>query len=629
MNSHPTRIIAGLISLLACSALFAPRPATASSHMDAPLITLDPAANTTDVYAFVAQPQSGGPKYLEVGLGVYPFEEPGVGPNKYNFDDNVLYQIIVSTGADVAAGNDTIVYQFQFTTTYKTTGTILQSYIGVVNADGDAGQNLVQTYTVTKVQGGSSTYLGSGIVPPNNQGIATPHYNVGEDGNNPAKPGVTSVSQLDAYTVGAIANLAKGYRSWAGQREDGFYGDINAVFDLLNLRTGSTNSFDSQSGYNMHTISLEIPVSELGGDQQIVGVYATTSRQQMSVLSSGAGSSAPALSGGWVQVARQGNPLFNEALVALKDKDLYSRTKPSSDAALFAQYASTPELAALVNAITFGGMAVAPTTNRTDLVGIFIPDELRVDLSTGPARLAAGGANFPAYPDDTGFSNQSVFGGDTLTSTVQAGFGSGAVAGGWPNGRRYGDDVISIAVTAVISDLRTNPLTIRSAANIDNVAGNDAVYNKVFPYASTPFNGRNYLHNPGLGPVPLVNFSTRGMAGNTANPLIGGFIIQGSKPVQVLIRATGPSLSDFGVPNPIAGTTLAIYSGMTQVASNNGWQTATNMAAIQASGLAPASPNESAVLMTAAPGAYTAIVEGTNGSTGTALIEMFVVTPTP
>jgi Domain of unknown function (DUF4331) len=626
MNSKSTLKTAGFIGLLA-AALMAPGTAIASSHMDAPLITLDPAANTTDVYAFVAN-QPNGTKALEVALGVYPFEEPGVGPNKYNFDDNVLYQIIVATGGDVAAGNDTITYQFKFTTAYKTTGTILQSYVGVVNADGDANQNLTQTYTVTKIVGGSSTVLGTGIVPPNNQGLATPHYNVGDNGNNPAKPGVTGASGLDVYTSGAIANLSSGYRSWAGQREDGFYGDVNSIFDLLNLRTGGANSFDSQSGYNMHTISLEIPVTELGGDQQVVGVYATTSRQQMSVLTSGAGSAAPALSGGWVQVARQGNPLFNEVLVAIKDKDLYGRTKPSSDASLFAQYASTPELAALVNAITFGGKTVAPTSNRTDLVGIFIPDMLRVDLSTGPARLAAGGSGFPGYPDDAGFSNQSVFGGDTLHSAIQAGFGGGAVAGGWPNGRRYGDDVVSIAVTAVISDLRTSPLTIRSAANIDNVTGNDAVYNKVFPFAGTPFNGRNYQHNPGVGPMPVVNFSTRGPIGSATSPLIGGFVVQGTKPVQVIVRVTGPSLALYGVTNAVSGTTLSVYSGMTQVATNSGWQS-TQQAAIQATGYAPSSPNEAAVLMTAAPGAYTVVVEGTNGATGTGLIETFLVEPTP
>jgi len=626
MKIESPKIVAGLAALLACTALLAPRPAHASSHMDAPLITLDPAANTTDVYAFVAN-RPNGSKALEVSLGVYPFEEPGIGPNKYNFDDNVLYSIIVSTGADVPYGNDTITYQIKFTTNYKTTGTILQSYVGVVGSNGDAGQNLTQTYTVTKVVGATSTVLGTGTVPPNNQGLATPHYNVGDNGNNPAKPGVTDPSQLDSYTSGAIANLSNGYRAFAGQREDGFYGDINAIFDLLNLRAGSANSFDSQSGYNIHTISLEIPVAELGGDQQVVGVYATTSRQAMTVLSSGPGSPAPALSGGWVQVARQGNPLFNEVLVALKDKDLYGRTKPSADASLFAQYASTPELAALVNAITFGGMSVAPTTGRTDLVGIFIPDMIRVDLSTGPARLAGGGAEFPAYPDDAGFSNQSVFGGDTLHSNIQAGFGGGAVAGGWPNGRRYGDDVVSIAVTAVISDLRTNPLTIRSAANIDNVAGNDAVYNKVFPFAGTPFNGRNYQHNPGVGPMPVVNFSTRGPIG-ASSPLIGGFVVQGGKPVQVVVRATGPSLAAYGVPNPVSGTTLTIYSGMNMIASNAGWQ-ATQQAAIQATGFAPSSPQEAAILLTAAPGAYTVVVEGTNGASGTGLVETFVVEPTP
>ncbi|HEY3755521.1 MAG TPA: DUF4331 domain-containing protein [Opitutaceae bacterium] len=599
-------------------------PMRASSHMDAPLITLDPAANTTDVYAFVAEHDNQ--KYLEVALGVYPFEEPGVGPNKYNFDDNVLYTLIVSSGADVAAGNDTITYQFKFTTGYKTQGTILQSYVGVVQTDGDAAQNLTQTYTVTKTQGSNVTNLGSGIVPPNNEGNATPLYNQGNSGLNPAKAGVSDPSQLDPYTAGAVMSLSNGYRSFCGQREDGFYGDINSIFDLLNLRTGAQNSFDSQAGYNVHMIVLEIPVSELGGDQQIVGVYATTSRRATTVLSSGAGSTAPVLSGGWVQVARQGNPLFNEAMVALQDKDLYSRTKPSVDATTFQKYAASPELASLINTITFGGQAVAPTTGRTDLVGIFIPDLIKVDLSTGAARLAAGGANFPDHPDQAGFSNQSIFGGDTLTSTVQAGFGNGTVPGGWPNGRRFGDDVISIAVTAIISDLRTSPPTIRSAANIDNVPGNDAIYNTVFPYGGTPFNGRNYAHNAGLVPAPIYNFSTRGWAGVGNAALMGGFIVRGPLPAQVLVRALGPSLANYGVQSPLSATTLTVYHGSTVMATNSGWQ-ATQQAAIQATGFAPGSTNEAAVLLTVPPGAYTVAVSGPNGATGVSVVDAFVLNP--
>src|ERR1051326_8690590 len=184
--------------------------ALASSHMDAPLITLDPAANTTDVYAFVQQEDSG--KALVTALGVYPFEEPGIGPNKYNFDDNVLYEIHVATGHDVAAGRATVSYQFRFKTHYKNRNTILQSYLGVINDVGDAAQNLTQTYTVTKVnhRKHKSTLLGSGVVPPNNQGIATPFYNQGDNGENPAKDGVATEAELDKYTKQAITPLANG-----------------------------------------------------------------------------------------------------------------------------------------------------------------------------------------------------------------------------------------------------------------------------------------------------------------------------------------------------------------------------------------------------------------------------------
>jgi hypothetical protein len=471
----------------AAALLLLPVPARASSHMDAPLITLDDAANTTDVYAFVSQ--RFGRKYLTTALAVYPHEEPGVGPNKYNFDDDVLYEIHLATGSDVARGRTTLSYRFSFDTTYRNPGTILQSYLGVIGNVGDAAQNLVQRYRVDKVdwRTGSTTRLGQGIVPPNNQGNATPKYNRNDDGEQPAKEGVAAEADLDTYTAQAIAELADGYLAFAGQRDDGFYADIQAIFDLLKLRAPG-RAVDSQGGFNVHTMVLNIPVEEIGGDRQIVGVYATTSRRRVTILAS----DGSAHLGDFVQVARQGNPLFNEGLVALKDKDLYSRTSPELDGTLFRKYAMTPELAALINALVFGSN-VAPTTNRTDIAGIFIPDLIKVDLSTGPARLAGGGADHPTNPDDAGFSRLSIFGGDTLTSAVQSGFGGGTVPGGWPNGRRFGDDVVDIAVTALISDLRVSPPVIVGPAG-DNVSGNDIAYNKVFPYASTPLNGRSHAH---------------------------------------------------------------------------------------------------------------------------------------
>lgn len=618
MKTRSAGKLAGIFALLAVMFVIAPT-SQASSHMDAPLVTLDPAANTTDVYSFVTV--RNGVKYLQVAVGVYPHEEPGIGPNKYNFDDNVLYQVFLSRGTDLAAGRDTLAYQFQFATTYKNSGTILQSYLGVVNAVDDANQNLIQTYTVTKVVGAVSTVLGTGKVPPNNQGVATPKYNQGDNGDNVAKAGVADAANLDAYTGQAIATLSGGYRSFAGQREDGFYGDINAVFDLLSLRAGAGNTFDSQSGFNLHMMVLEIPVTDIGGDQQVVGVYATTSRRQSTVLSNGAGSANPVVSGAWIQVARQGNPLFCEALVALTDKDLYSRTKPTEDATLFKKYAETPELAALINAIVFGGQNVAPTTARADLVGIFIPDMIKVDLSTAAARTTGGNQ------DDTGFSRLSVFGNDALVSTVQPGlpgFPAGTIPGGWPNGRRFGDDVVDIAVTAIISDLRTNPLTIRSADGIDNVNSNDSLYNKPFPYAGTPHNGRNYAHNPRSTISPLLNISTRGMVGTGENVLIGGFIIRGQSPTKILVRALGPTLTSFGIVGAVPDTTIELYRGSTLVGSNDDWKT-TQQAAVAATTFAPTNDKESAIVTTLNPGAYTVIVRGKNNSTGIGLIDAFLI----
>jgi hypothetical protein len=479
--------------------------ALASSHMDAPIITRDPAANTTDVYAFVQQ--RGGQKVLNLHLAVYPHQNPGVGPNKYNFDDDVRYEIHVAQGNDIAAGRASITYRFDFRTAFKNTKTILQSYLGVVNDIDDANQNLTQTYTVTKVdnRAGTSVVLGTGKVPPNNQGIATPFYNEGNNGENPARKGVSSRTELDKYTQQAITNLSNGIIAFAGQRDDGFYADVQSVFDLLQLRNPGK---DSQGGYNLHLMSLSIPVSEIGGDQQTIGVYATTSRPRQAVSRMGGGILDVIRRPDFVQVARQGNPLFNEVLVALEDKDTYSRTSPAVDSALFRKYAESPEPAALINLIIGKGTQLAIPNNRADIAAIYIPDLIKLDLSTDACRLAGNGAMDANNPDDMGFSRLGIFGGDILESRA-AGHpfrlpsqflglpaGRNFVPGGWPNGRRFGDDVVDIALIALLSDLR-NPaaLVINDPfkGNYDGVTGNELGFNKTFPYESTPQNGRNIV----------------------------------------------------------------------------------------------------------------------------------------
>ena len=172
-------------------------------------------------------------------------------------------------------------------------------------------------------------------------------------------------------------------------------------------------------------------------------------------------------SGPWVQVNRMGNPFFNEGLVALKDKDNYNRTAPTGDAAAFRSYARRPELAVLINTV-FG--TTFDATGRADLELVFIPDLLRVDTTTRPVRLAG----------QAGFSRFGFAGGDTTTD------GDGRIkSSGWPNGRRFGDDVADIALTAIASGPSYDPVTVVG----DNVAANDQVYHRVFPYSATPHSG--------------------------------------------------------------------------------------------------------------------------------------------
>ncbi len=166
-----------------------------------------------------------------------------------------------------------------------------------------------------------------------------------------------------------------------------------------------------------------------------------------------------------------GNPLFNEVLVALKDKDVYNRTKPVVDAATFSTYALNPEIAVLINAVF--GLSLA-TSGRTDLAAVFIPDVIRVDTTTDPVRLAG----------DAGFSRLGFIGGDTTSGK----------SGGWPNGRRLGDDVVDIALTAVASGPSYSAITLVG----DNVPSNDQLYNRVFPYSATPHAGSRNEKDSGV-----------------------------------------------------------------------------------------------------------------------------------
>ncbi|BCU76416.1 DUF4331 domain-containing protein [Luteolibacter sp. LG18] len=467
--------------------------ASASSHSDAPLIKLDPQANLTDVYAFV-RTRPTGEKVLVVSVAVRPFSEPGDGSMYDAFSPDALYSIHIT---NPTTGIEAQRYDFRFSAVsadagnYKNTDTILRygrgAEIGPIQTVGDARQNFVQSYTVVKTVGNKKTTLNSKstplLVPPPNVGInTTPLYN---DDAGAAVSGATTRAELDPYTFQTVYDLAGGTTVFAGPREDGFYADTPGIFDLLESRildnNGSLadglgqdgNGVDGFKGYNVLTYSIVIPLADLpsfpytGALQPAstgVGVYASVSRPRLTLRSANGDDVA---SGAWVQVNRLANPLFNEVLVAIADKDNYNRTSPKTDAKLFAKYASNPEIAVLINAV-YGTQF--QTTNRADLVGVFIPDVIRVNTTTGPVHVSG----------EPGFNRLSFIGSDTVATS------SGAmIPSGWPNGRRFGDDVVDIALTAVASGPTFSTITVVG----DNVSSNDQVYNQTFPYAATPHAG--------------------------------------------------------------------------------------------------------------------------------------------
>jgi Domain of unknown function (DUF4331) len=501
--SHHQNAVKGLAgaAIVASTLLYSVPSAVASSHSDAPLIKLDPQANLTDVYAFIRN-RPTGQKVLVVEVNVHPFCEPGDGVSYDAFSSDALYSIHI---ANPTTGVEAQRYDFKFSPVditkgnYKNKDTILRygrgTEIGPIQTVGDARQNFVQSYSVTKVIGNKRTLLNGTapllVAPPNIGKNITPAYN---DSNGVAISGASNRAGLDAYTFQTTYDLPAGNTVFAGPRDDSFFADTPGIFDLLNSRILDNNGtladglgqdghgVDGFKGFNVMHYSIVIPVSDLpsftytGALQPTstgVGVYASVSRPRITLRrDSGPDSS----SGGMVQVNRMGNPLFNEVLVALADKDNYNRSSPVSDAKLFAKYANNPEVAVLVNAVYH---TTFQTTNRADLVAVFIPDVIRVNTTTGPATITG----------DAAFNRLSFIGGDTIAN------GSGAqIPAGWPNGRRFGDDVVDIALTAVASGPAFTTITKVG----DNVDANDTTYNRTFPYAATPNSGTENSKDAGM-----------------------------------------------------------------------------------------------------------------------------------
>ena len=434
--------------------------ASASSHREAPTITEDPVADNTDVYAFVSPDR---PDTVTLIANYIPLEEPAGGPNFHKFGDDVAYLINVDNNGDARPD---ITYEFRFKTTVKNPNSFLYNS-GPVTALNDPDLNISQTYTLTEIRSGRRTPLAQSVpVPPVNIGPrSTPDY-----------------ADLAARAITDVGMT--GIKTFAGQRDEGFNVDLGSVFDLAGLRPlnqahriprPAAKGEDGTSGYNVHTLALQIPKSRLtaAGDP-VIGVWATAMRRQQSSRSL---FGVLTWSKDWVQVSRLGNPLVNEVVNPLGKKDRFNASPPKDDAQ-FAPFVNDPELGRLIPFL-YPGVNV-PAAPRDDLTAVFLKG---VDGLNRPKNLTVPSEQLrlnTSIPPSANPNKMGVLGKDNA---------------GFPNGRRVGDDVVDIELQAIAGVL--NPAFNVSPNNVlgDGVDGNDLPYLPNFPYLATPHQGYDHSHH--------------------------------------------------------------------------------------------------------------------------------------
>jgi hypothetical protein len=418
---------------------YAIMPGRASSHREAPLISGDPQADNTDVYAFVSP---DAPDTVTMIASFSPFEDPAGGPNFFKFGDSVLYEIKIDNNGD---GVEDITYQFRFTSQVNNPNTFLYATGPITSLDA-ATRNLYQTYTVTRIEAGRTVFTAGPMrtMYDNIGPASTPNY--GGNGS-----GIYEFRQADG-SVGRV---------FAGQTDDPFFLDLR-VFDLLYGGNLSEAGTDSLAGFNVHSIAIQVPKNSLKAGSPIVGVWSTTSRPATTTRAAGTESST----GNFVQVSRLGMPLVNEVVIPIGQKDKWNGSIPSADAQ-FLSYVTDPEVPKLLQ-LVYG--IQAPATPRNDLVQVFL---------TGVP-----GLNQPAGVKPAEMLRLNT---DILPTASPARLGVlAADIQGFPNGRRLTDDVIDITLQAAAGVLGGVKTSLG-----DGVDRNDVAFRTTFPYLAFPHSGGN------------------------------------------------------------------------------------------------------------------------------------------
>lgn len=319
--------------------------AFASSHREAPLISNDPLADNTDVYAFRTPDDLNT---ITIIANYIPFQLPEGGPNYYSFGENIRYEIHIKNKTSTTG--DDITYRFTFTKVNQDPTTFFNIRLGQ--------QNLKTTYTCEKsTDGGTNftTIVTNGIVPPPNIGprsIENATVGLGTDYNT--------------LMTNAIATATTSELVFCGPADDPFFVDLAGAFDVGNFRPEGNMINPPKDGlarYNVHSIAIKVPIQMLQKDGKtvaqatsildgdfVIGVWASASRQQINTLNNNTNN----FSGSWVQVSRLGMPLTNEVVIPVGMKNKWNTVRPGTDDNQFAGYLKNPELALYMDDSQFG-----------------------------------------------------------------------------------------------------------------------------------------------------------------------------------------------------------------------------------------------------------------------------------
>ena len=500
----------------------------ASSHREAPSITRSPTVDATDFYVFNSY-ETGREGYVTLIANYIPLQDAYGGPNYFALDPAAVYSIHIDNDGDAMPN---LSFNFRFSQSLVNEGNGVQlaigpegnqrmvgvplKNVGAINSDSSAALNFIENYSVELVNGTDV----SNLMPADGaMQFTKPYDNVGNKT-------FTSSAAYQAYADQYVYDVAMPgcdamSRIFVGQRKDPFVVNLGETFDLVNYVpvegdsapgagdgggfpggiTQSDNN-DDLLDKNVTSLAIEVPTACItGSGNGVVGAWTTASLPQARILNPNATFARPEVNGGaLVQVSRLSNPLVNELVIGLADKDKFNSSKPADDGQ-FADYVTHPSLPALLNILFRDAVNSTLGTNiedlapsnfpRLDLVNAFLTGVEGVNqlATVTPSEMLRLNTAIPAKP-----------------AAMQSAFGvAGNDLAGFPNGRRPGDDVVDIALRVVMGalchDIPVNgtPTNLGYCMPEDAPVGNvpftdgaplnATMLNSEFPYLLTPLAG--------------------------------------------------------------------------------------------------------------------------------------------